>query len=139
MKSFNIPLDFRHDHRLIRSRKVRVPRSIEIPVFLIRCELQNRMFYKHLGDVGLSGCDLEVFLDDLILAMLGMWDARDVTTKVYDDLMDKATEKITVSKDEATIRALKMYYSLVAYRDKMGIGLTDDGTRRTSKKRTTKN
>ncbi|HMR56642.1 MAG TPA: hypothetical protein PKC10_04940 [Cyclobacteriaceae bacterium] len=121
MKAFVIPLNFRHAHRLIR--KSRVPRSIEIPVFLIRCELKNRMFYKHLNDVGLNGCDLESFLDDLILITLRMWDATDVTGDFYFDMIEKGSSTLTVNDAEITKRALNIYHALVKYRDRKRIGL----------------
>lgn len=133
MKPFVIPLNFRHEHRLIR--KSRVPRSIEIPVFLIRCELKNRMFYKHLNDVGLNGCDLESFLDDLILVTLRMWDATDVTGDFYFDLIEKGSSTLTVNDAEITKRALNIYYALVKYREQKRIGLNVEPVVRTANRK----
>ena len=47
MKAFSIPLNFRHGLRLVRSPKIKIPKEIEVPIFLIRHELQSRMLFKH--------------------------------------------------------------------------------------------
>ena len=81
------------------------------------------MFYKHLNDVGLNGCDLECFLDDLILITLRMWDASDVTGDFYFDMIEKGSSTLTVNDTEITKRALNIYHALVKYRDRKRIGL----------------
>lgn len=116
MKAFSIPLNFRHNHELVRSSRIKVPREIQVPVFLIRHELQSRMFYKHLQEIGLEGCYFESFLDRLILASLQMWDGTDATYKTYFDLMDKWSNDINADEDVITSRALKIYGALVKAR-----------------------
>lgn len=117
MKTFSIPLNFCHNHELVRSSRIKVPREIQVPVFLIRHELQNRMFYKHLQEIGLEGCYFESFLDRLILASLQMWDGTDATYKTYFDLMDKWSNDINADEDVITRRALKIYAALVKARE----------------------
>lgn len=117
MKTFSIPLNFRHNHELVRSPRIKIPREIQVPVFLIRHELQSRMFYKHLQEIGLEGCYFESFLDRLILASLHMWDGTDATYKIYFDLMDKWSNDINADEDVITRRALKVYAALVKTRE----------------------
>jgi hypothetical protein len=89
MSHFSIPLNYKHNFRLVRSKNIKIPKEIEVPVFLIRHELQSRMLFKHLQIIGFQECYFENFLDRLILASLRMWDGTDETYKVYDDLMGK--------------------------------------------------
>lgn len=117
MKTFSIPLNFRHNHELVRSPRIKIPREIQVPVFLIRHELQSRMFYKHLQEIGLEGCYFESFLDRLILASMHMWDGTDATYKIYFDLMDKWSNDINADEDVITRRALKVYAALVKARE----------------------
>src|SRR5690606_12103528 len=105
MRTFSIPLNFRHNYGLVRSSRVKVPKEIQVPIFLIRHELQNRMFYKHLQEIGLEGCYFESFLDRLILASLRMWDGTDATFKIYFDLMEKWSKDINADEDVITRRA----------------------------------
>jgi hypothetical protein len=138
MKAFTIPLNFPHSFRFIRPGKVDVPLDIEIPVLLIRHELQNRMFYKHLQEVGLVGCYLENFLDNLIMASLRMWDATDETNKILYDLIEKWSEDVNPDDDVLTRRALKIYHALVKARDERGIGLYEAKRKRKSRGRSSK-
>jgi len=121
MKAFTIPLNFLHRFRFIRPGKFDVPKDIEIPVLLIRHELQNRMFYKHLQRIGLDGCYFENFLDHLIMASLRMWDATDETNKIFFDLIEKWSDDINPDDDEITKRALKICHALIKARDQRGI------------------
>ena len=117
MRTFSIPLNFRHGHGLVRSPRIKIPKEIQVPIFLIRHELQNRMFYKHLQEIGLEGCYFETFLDRLILASLRMWDGTDATFKIYFDLMEKWSKDINADEDVITRRALKIYAALIKARD----------------------
>lgn len=138
MKAFTIPLNFIHRFRFIRPGKVDVPKDIEIPVFLIRHELQNRMLHKHLQVIGLDGCYLENFLDHLILASLKMWDATDKTNKIFYDLIEKWSEDVNPDDDVITKRALKIYYALVKARDDNDIALSNSSRRKKPRKRASK-
>lgn len=117
MKTFSIPLNYELQYSLIFPSKVKVPKEIEVPVFLIRHELQTRMLYKHLHAIGFQGCYFENFLDRLILASLRMRDGTDETYKVYFDLMEKWTDNINPDDDVITRRALKVYAALIKVRD----------------------
>ncbi len=121
MKSFSIPLNFRHGYRLVRSPNIKIPREIEIPIFLIRHELQSRMLFKHLHVIGFQDCYFENFLDRLILASLKMWDGTDETFKVYFDLMQKWSGNVSADDDVITRRALKIYAALIKARDRKAI------------------
>ena len=57
MRVFSIPLNFSHGLRLVRSPKIKIPKEIEVPVFLIRHELQSRMLFKHFQMIGFQECD----------------------------------------------------------------------------------
>jgi hypothetical protein len=138
MKAFTIPLNFVHRFRFIRPGKFDVPKNIEIPVLLIRHELQNRMLHKHLQVIGLDGCYLENFLDHLILASLRMWDATDETNKILYDLIEKWSDDVNPDDDVITKRALKIYYALVKARDERGITLRKSNSRKKSRKYVTK-
>ncbi|NOT74424.1 MAG: hypothetical protein HOP08_05805 [Cyclobacteriaceae bacterium] len=118
MRVFSIPLNFRHGIRLVRSPKINIPKEIEVPVFLIRHELQSRMLFKHFAMIGFQECDFETFLDRLILASLRMWDGTDETFKIYFDLMKKWSNNINADEDVITRRALKIYYALIKARDR---------------------
>lgn len=120
MKSFCIPLNFNHSHSFIRPGNVHVPKEIEIPIFLIRNELQSRMLFKAFRDLGFSDCYFETYLDRLILASLRMWDGTDETYKIYYDLMCRWSSDVNISDDVITRRALKIYYSLIRARNKRG-------------------
>lgn len=133
MRVFSIPLNFRHGLRLVRSPKIKIPKEIEVPVFLIRHELQSRMLFKHFQMIGFQECDFETFLDRLILASLRMWDGTDKTFKIYFDLMEKWSDDINADDDVITRRALKVYSSLIAARDKKGIKV--DGQQKSKRKR----
>lgn len=135
MKAFTIPLNFRHRFRFIRPGKFDVPKDIEIPVLLIRHELQNRMLYKHLQRIGLDGCYFENFLDHLIMASLRMWDATDETNKILFDLIEKWTDDVNPDDDEITKRALKICRALIRARDQRGIALPPPTQRKKKKKK----
>lgn len=134
MKAFTIPLNFIHRFRLIRPGKVDIPRDIEIPVYLIRHELQNRMLHKHLQIIGLEGCYLENFLDHLILASMKMWDATDETNNIFCKLIEKWSDDVNPDEDVITKRALKIYYALVKARNVKGIALRNPNRKKKSRK-----
>lgn len=123
MKAFCIPLRFKHKYSLLTPSKVHVPRDIQIPVFLIRHELESRMLFNALSTIGLHDCYFEAHLDRLILASLRMWDGTDETFKIYFDLMCKWSKDVNTNDDVITRRALKIYYALIKARDKRGLEL----------------
>ena len=120
MKSFSIPLNFSHKCRLLRSPDINIPREIEIPILLIRNELQSRMLFNHFKMIGFEECHLETSLDHLILASLRMWDGTDETFNLYSGLMEKWSENINADDNVIIRRALKIYHALIKERDKKG-------------------
>lgn len=114
MKFFHFPLN--SPYGLLHSR-VEIPREIQVPVALIYHELMNRMLFGHLQVIEMS-CDLEHFLDNLILASLNMHDGSDETFKLYLDIMDHWAEQVTCDKEVIARRAIKIYYALIKARDK---------------------
>ena len=115
---FSIPLNFHHGYGLIRPKEGKVPKEIEIPIYLIRHELQSRMLFRHLQVIGLTECYFETFLDALILASLRMWDGTDETYNLYYQLIEKGSHDITFNHKVITRRALKIYAALIKARDR---------------------
>lgn len=118
MKDSKLILTYRNRYPLIPSRNVKVPKEIEVAVFLIRHELKSRMAFEALNRIATIDCYLESHLDSLILAILKMCDGKDETYATYADLMDKWAKDINTDPDVITRRALKIYNSLVKARDK---------------------
>lgn len=118
MSTFSIPLNFSHGYRLIRPSQGKVPKEIEIPIYLIRHELQSRMLFKHLHAIGFQECYFETFLDHLILASLKMYDGNDENFKLYFKLIEKWSDHITSNDRVITQRALKVYTSLIKVRNR---------------------
>ena len=116
MNTFTISLDFPHGHRLVRSRSIEIPKEIEVPVFLIRHELQSRMLFRHFRQIGFDECYFETCLDRLILASMNMWDGRDETLRFYNDLMDRLSSDIIMDEDELTRLAIVGYDELMKNR-----------------------
>ncbi len=104
---------------LITPGKVKIPKQIEVPIFLIRHELKLRMVYQAIESIATVDCYFESHLDSLILASLKMWDAKDETYKVYFRLMDKWTKNINSDPDVITRRAITIYHALIKLRDRV--------------------
>src|SRR5688572_28379470 len=107
MRKVKIPTN-RGRYPLINQGKVKVPKEIEVSIFLIRHELKLRMIYQALESIGSVDCYFESHLDRLIMASLQMWDGKDETYEVYFALMDKWTKDINSDPDVITRRALKI-------------------------------
>lgn len=115
-RSFSIPLNHPKGFSLLGPSKVEVPREIEVPIFLIRNELQARMLFNALNAIGFSDCYFETYLHPLILASLRLRDGSDETFRVYTELMEKWSKDINPNKDVILRRALKIYNALIKYR-----------------------
>lgn len=116
IRSFSIPLNHPKGFSLLRPSKVKVPREIEVPIFLIRNELQSRMLFNALSEIGFTDCYFETYLYPLILASLRLRDGSDETFRVYTELMEKWSKDINPNEDVILRRALKIYNALVKYR-----------------------
>jgi preprotein translocase subunit SecA len=52
-------------------------------------------------------------LDILIMESLGLWDGKDETFKIYDEIMDRRSKKIEADNDTIMKQALKVYHELL--------------------------
>lgn len=116
VRTFSIPLNHPSGYSLLGRTKVKVPREMEVPIFLIRHELKSRMFFNVLSEVGFTDSYFEAYLDSLILASVRLRDGSDETFKVYTDLMEKWSGDINADEDVIIRRAIKIYNALVKYR-----------------------
>ena len=116
IRSFSIPLNHPKGFSLLGLTKVKVRREIEVPVFLIRNELQSRMLFNALSDIGFTDCYFETHLHPLILASLRLRDGSDETFRVYTELMEKWSKDINPETDVIIRRSIKIYNALVQYR-----------------------
>jgi hypothetical protein len=111
----------RNEHPLINPGKIKIPKEIEVPIYLILHELKQCMIYETINRIASIECYFESHLDRLILASLRMWDGKDETYAVYYKLVDKYSKPINCDHNVLLRRAMKIYDGLVEYRDKMRI------------------
>jgi hypothetical protein len=111
----------RNVYPLINPGKIKIPKEIEVPIFLIHHELKLLMIYQALNPIATIDCYFESHLDRLILASLKMWDGKDETYAVYYKAMDKYSKVINSDHNVLIGRALKIYNTLTDYRDKKKI------------------
>jgi hypothetical protein len=111
----------RNVYPLINPGKIKIPKEIEVPIFLIHHELKLLMIYQTLNPIATIDCYFESHLDRLILASLKMWDGKDETYAVYYKVMDKYSKVINSDHNVLIGRSLKIYNTLTDYRDKKKI------------------
>ncbi len=97
---------------------VKLPRSVDISIFLIKAELKTRKFFKSMEQIGF---DTTLYLTDfssLILNLVGFESRSDDVYDWYNKLLEDYIQRFEL-KDEAELLdklALEFFVDLESYR-----------------------
>ncbi len=92
---------------------VKLPRKVELTLFLIREELKSRKFFNSLQRAGIDDCYYQTHLDELILKHVGLNQNSDTDFAFYSRLMEKNSTKIEAGEKSIMKRAVKVYVELM--------------------------
>lgn len=98
---------------LVQTEKVKISHSMQVPVFLIRYELQIRALFEHLHLISQDGWTYEPTVDRLILACVDLRDGSDETFSFYTKIMERNALKTGDDDDLITKKALAVYRALM--------------------------
>ncbi|MBA4055674.1 MAG: hypothetical protein C0490_13245 [Marivirga sp.] len=92
---------------------VKLPRKVELTLFLIREELKSRKFFNSLQRAGIDDCYYQTHLDQLIMAHAGLDQDSDKDFHFYSTLMEKNSKKIEAGEKSIMKRAMSVYVELM--------------------------
>jgi hypothetical protein len=100
---------------------VKLPSSIDLPIYLIREELKSRKLFNILHKAGLEECDYQPHLDRLILDIVGLDEESDEAVQFYNSVMEKRCKKINEDRESIVKQALKAYNELMSEKKKRSV------------------
>lgn len=92
---------------------VKLPRKVELTLYLIREELKSRKFFNSLQHAGLDDCYYQTHLDQLIMNHCGLDQDSDKDFHFYSAIMEKNSKKIEAGEKSVMKRALEVYMELM--------------------------
>lgn len=98
---------------------VKIPKEIDIVLFLIKEELKTRKLFNTLNQIGLGDCEYEPHLDKLIMNLLDIDDGTDQTFGIYFEIIERRSHKIKDSGESAIKQAIKAHNELLTLRKEL--------------------
>ena len=93
---------------------IKLPRKVEMALFLIREELKTRKFFNGLAKVGLHDCPSQTFLGALIADQLGLDIHSDEAFTQFDNILEKYSKKVEDADNESIMKVvMKVYVHLM--------------------------
>jgi hypothetical protein len=92
---------------------VRLPKNIEIILYLIREELKNQKFFNTFNKLGFGDVYYQTALGELVLTYVGLNDGKAETFNFYYKIIEGRSKKIQEGSDALTTQALKVYMELM--------------------------
>ncbi len=97
----------------------KVPKNVDMALFLIKEELKCRKLFHALHIAGLDDCYFQPHLDSLITRTIGLYDGKDETFNAYDEIMDRRSRKIESDNDSVMKQAMKAYTEILILKKKI--------------------
>lgn len=107
MKTFSIPT-------------IKLPEDTQQLLCLIKEELKSRKLFHALHSAGIDDCYFQPHLDTLIMQRIGLCDGTDETFRIYDEIIDRRSQKIEADNDSIMKQALKVYHELLNVKEELG-------------------
>ena len=96
---------------------IKLPRKVEMALFLIAEELKSRKFFNGLRNLGLDDCSYEHHFNSPIAHYMDLEDHSDTMYSRIDDLLEKHSSKVNADDGESVMRqVLTVYVDLVIER-----------------------
>ena len=96
---------------------IKLPKNVEMALFLIGEELKTRKFFNGLRNLGLDDCSYEHHFNSPIAHYMGLEDHSDTMYSRIDDLLEKHAEKVDADDSESVMKqVLRAYVDLVIER-----------------------
>lgn len=92
---------------------IKLPRKVELALFLIQSELKTRKFFHGLRNVGLDDCDYQCHFNALIADCIGLDDLRDEAFSRFDEILEKYSVKIEPDNESLMKQVMSAYVELV--------------------------
>jgi len=92
---------------------IKLPKKIELVLFLIQAELKTRKFFNGLRNVGLDDCDYQCNFNALIADCIGFDDQRDEDFSRFDQILEKYSEKVEPDNESLMKQVMNAYVELV--------------------------
>ena len=97
---------------------IKLPKNVELALFLIQAELKTRKFFNGLQNVGLYDCDYQCNFNALIADCIGFDDHRDEDFSRFDEILEKYSEKIEPDNESLMKQVMNAYVELVLEKKK---------------------
>ena len=100
---------------------VELPVSIEVPLFLLKEELQSYKFFDGLRNIGLDDSYYHADLSSLVLGYIGFQEESDELHDFYFSLIRKYSEEVNTDNDTVMKLALKVYMDLLTRKNMLKV------------------
>lgn len=95
-----------------RHALVRIPKKMDLALYLINEELKSTYFFNGLATYGIHDVWYQVHLASPILNIIGFTNVSDELLELYLNLIAAASGKISEDRDSLTRQSLKVYKKL---------------------------